>query len=161
MRRLLAAVAAAAPISAIAAPTLAVHVERLSLQGALRAARAAIAACDDLGLQVAVTVVDRDGQPQVMLRDVLAPPLSARVSRAKAYTAASFDASTSRLLARAGSPLAHMPGVLFEAGGVPIEAAGSLFGAIGVSGAPSGATDERCARAGALAIEGELEMMQP
>ena len=154
---LLAGASAPAP----AAQPLAVAVQRLSLESALKAAQAALARCRALGLQVGVTVVASDGQPQVMLRDVLAPELTLRVSRRKAYTAASFDAPTSRLQARGHGALAHVPGLLFAAGAVPIHAAGSLFGAIGVSGAPAGATDETCARAGAAAIEGDLEMMQP
>ena len=35
-------------------------------------------------------------------------------------------------------------------GGLPIEAAGSTLGGIGVSGAPGGDADEACARAGLL-----------
>ena len=144
--------------AASAAQPLSVAVRRLSLDTALQAA---LASCRAKGLQVAVTVVDRDGLPQVMLRDVLAPELSLRVSRLKAYTAASFDSPTSSLQARAASGLAHVPGLLFEAGAVPIHAAGMLYGAIGVSGAPSGLTDEACARAGADAVQDPLEMQQP
>lgn len=149
------------PAAAQARQPLAVGVRRLSLDTALRAAQAALAKCRADGLQVGVTVVARDGEPQVMLRDVLAPELTLRVSRRKAYTAASFNSPTSALRAQAASGLAHVPGLLFDAGAVPIRAAGTLFGAIGVSGAPSGLTDESCARAGAQAIETDLEMEQP
>lgn len=152
---------AMAPGAAAATPPLAISVQRLSLEAALKAARAAMARCRAEGLEVGVTVVDRDGQPQVMLRDVLAPELSLRVSRRKAYTAAAFDAPTSSLQARAASGLAHVPGLLFDAGAVPIRAAGTLYGAIGVSGAPSGTTDEACARAGAAVLQDDLEMRQP
>jgi uncharacterized protein GlcG (DUF336 family) len=41
--------------------------------------------------------------------------------------------------------------------GVIIEAAGSLVGGIGVSGAPGGDMDDLCAFAGIDAIEDELE----
>jgi uncharacterized protein GlcG (DUF336 family) len=153
------ALGAAAPAGA--GQPLAVSVRRLSLETALKAAQAAMARCRAEGLQVGVTVVTRDGQPQVMLRDVLAPELTLRVSRRKAYTAASFDSPTSRLRSQAAGGLAHVPGLLFDAGAVPIDAAGMQFGAIGVSGAPSGLTDEACARAGAEAVQGELDMMQP
>ena len=43
-------------------------------------------------------------------------------------------------------------------GGLVIQAAGVTFGAIGVSGAPSGATDEECAQAGVDAVQDDLEM---
>ena len=42
-------------------------------------------------------------------------------------------------------------------GGVIMEAAGSLVGGIGVSGAPGGDMDDLCAFAGIAAIEDELE----
>ena len=54
--------------------------------------------------------------------------------------------------------LAHMPGLLFAAGGLPIDAAGQRYGAIGVSGSPSAELDQRCARAGVDAIVPDLEM---
>jgi len=41
---------------------------------------------------------------------------------------------------------------------MPIQAGGELVGAIGVSGAPSGQTDERCARKGLEAISEDLEL---
>ena len=43
------------------------------------------------------------------------------------------------------------------AGGVPVQVAGALVGAVGVSGAPGGALDEACARAGVEAVQAELE----
>ena len=44
------------------------------------------------------------------------------------------------------------------AGGLPIEVGGALVGAVGVSGAPSGVTDEECAQAGVDAVLDDLEM---
>jgi uncharacterized protein GlcG (DUF336 family) len=46
-----------------------------------------------------------------------------------------------------------VPGALMIGGGLIIEAAGSLVGAIGVSGAPGGEFDDLCAAAGIEAIE--------
>ena len=40
---------------------------------------------------------------------------------------------------------------------MPIESAGALVGAIGVSGAPGGDADDVCARAGVAAIKDDLE----
>lgn len=144
--------------AAQAAEPLSISVRRLSLETALKAAQKAIETCRAKGIQIGVTVVDRSGQPQVMLRDVLAPNLTIRVSELKAYTAVSFNAPTSSLQRQAQSALAHAPGVLFSAGAVPIAAGGTLYGAIGVSGAPAGETDEACAKAGAQAIEPDLDM---
>jgi uncharacterized protein GlcG (DUF336 family) len=39
-----------------------------------------------------------------------------------------------------------------------VEVAGNIYGAIGISGAPNGQADERCAKAGFDAISEDLEM---
>ncbi|HEX9702025.1 MAG TPA: heme-binding protein [Rhodospirillales bacterium] len=41
-------------------------------------------------------------------------------------------------------------------GGVPVEAQGSIIGAVGVSGAPGGDMDDACARAGIDAVAADL-----
>jgi uncharacterized protein GlcG (DUF336 family) len=53
--------------------------------------------------------------------------------------------------------LRNVPRVTALAGAIPIEAGGSLLGAIGVSGAPGGEADEACAKAGLAAIADDLE----
>ena len=158
----LVALALATPAAAQTAgkqPVL-VSIKRMSLDTALKAARAAIEACRKKGVQVAVTVVDRGGDPQVVLRDVLAPDLTLEVSRGKAYAAMSFVTPTSQLEKRFTAPFGppSVGGVVIAAGGVPIQAGGELVGGIGVSGAPSGETDEGCARAGFEAVSEELEL---
>jgi uncharacterized protein GlcG (DUF336 family) len=47
--------------------------------------------------------------------------------------------------------------VVAVGGGVLIETAGSIIGAIGVSGAPTGEADELCARAGVAAIRDDID----
>ncbi|HER35379.1 MAG: heme-binding protein [Halothiobacillaceae bacterium] len=137
----------------------AVSVERLSMEMALKAAEGAVEACREEGIQIGVTVVDRGGNPQVVLRDVLAPDLTLRISKMKAYTALSFNTATSTLEERGQGALGNVPGLMMGAGGVPIQAGGKLYGAIGVSGAPSGDTDEMCAEKGAEAVATELEFL--
>jgi len=150
----------AGPVLASETQPLMVQIPRLSLDTALRAAQATIDACRREAVQVTVTIVDRGGHPQVVLRDVLAMDLTLTVSRNKAYTALSFNTPTSQLAGRFDSPLsvAKTPGLVFSAGGLPINAGGAILGGIGVSGAPSGETDEKCARAGLDAISDDLEM---
>lgn len=140
-------------------PTV-IDIKRMSLEVALRIGEAAIQRCRKEGVQVAVTVVDRGGHPQVVLRDVLAQDLALRVSRMKAYTAMSFNLPTSQLLGRFNSPfsIAKVDGIVIAAGGVPVQASGNIIGGVGVSGAPSGETDELCARAGVDAVIDDLEM---
>ena len=124
-----------------------VSVQRLSLNVAQDMARAAVAACEAKGIQIGVTVVDRNGIAQVVLRDTLAPPVVLEVSAGKARAAAMFNANTASLSRMADSALGNVPGLVLLAGAVPIQVGGKLLGAIGVSGAPSGETDEACARA--------------
>lgn len=137
-----------------------VPIQRLSLDMALKAGQASIAECRKQGVQVAVTIVDRGGHPQIVLRDVLAMDLTLAISRDKAYTAMSFNSPTKALEKRLGqaNSIGKIDGVIAAAGGLPITAGGTLVGGIGVSGAPSGLTDEKCAQAGIEAIKADLEM---
>ena len=137
---------------------LMVSVKRLSMDTALAVARGAIEACRKQGIQAGVTVVDRDGTIQAVLRDTIAPPITLSISRQKAFTAVNFGVSTSQLGARAATPIGRLDGLVMSAGGVPIQAGGQLLGGVGVSGAPSGETDEACAQAGLDAIIDDLEM---
>ncbi len=132
---------------------------RLTIETAVTMAQAAMEACRKQGMSVSVTVVDRSGIPQVQLRDTIAPPVSYPISRKKAYTAVNFNTPTSKLKHNAQSGLGQLgEGLAFLAGGLPIQAAGRLYGGIGVSGAPSGKTDEACAQAGINAVIDDLEM---
>jgi uncharacterized protein GlcG (DUF336 family) len=138
-------------------------VKLLTPESALKAALAAQKSCRASGYQVAVALVDRMGVVQVLLRDRFAGPHTVDMALAKAYTAASFRMSSAELAeaTQAGKPLSgirNRPGVAAVGGGLAIEAGGSLAGAIGVSGAPGGAEDERCAKAGIAALRDELDM---
>jgi len=129
---------------------------------ALKAAQAALKKCRDDGYQVAVAVVDRMGVTQVILRDRYAGPHTPTTARGKAWTAVSFRTNSGDLakLTQAGTPqsgVRQVPGVVAIGGGLMIEGGGSLFGAIGVSGAPGGELDDACAAAGIAAIKDSLE----
>jgi len=135
---------------------------QLTLEAARNAADAALAACRDEGATVAVAVLERSGLPLVMLRDPLAGMHTPDTAIAKARTAISFKSSTIELLRATGpdtpnGAIRHLPGVVVLGGGLLVEAAGSIVGGIGVSGAPSGQLDEDCARKGIDAIADMLE----
>ena len=161
--------ARAAALAAVLAPFLAAAAEpatytvrQLTTESALKAAQAALASCRASGYQVSVAVVDRQGLLQAQLRDRFAGPHTIEVSLDKAWTAASTRTSTAEVqrITRPGEPLAalrNVPRITALGGGIPIEAAGSLLGAIGVSGAPGGEADEACAKAGIAAIAEDLE----
>jgi uncharacterized protein GlcG (DUF336 family) len=135
----------------------------LTPETALKAAQAALKKCRDSGYQATIAVVDRMGVTQVLLRDRFAGPHTVDMASAKAWTAASFRFSTAQLedATQAGKPqsgIRNRPGVAAVAGGLTIEAGGSLLGAIGVSGAPGGREDEACAAAGIAAIREDIEL---
>jgi len=137
-----------------------ISIKRLTLDTALRIAQAAIAECRTEGVQIAVTVVDRSGHAQVVLRDVLAMDITLPVSKQKAHTAMAFNRPLSQLQDFFTRPyeVAKLDGLIFSAGGIPINIGGSILGGIGVSGAPSGELDEKCAVAGLDAVRDDLEM---
>jgi uncharacterized protein GlcG (DUF336 family) len=147
---------------AIAGDDALVTYKSLSPEVALEAAQAALKKCRDNGFQVAVVVVDRFGQPQVLLRDRYAGVPAADIATAKAYTALSFRRSTAELakMVRDGqmdANLARMPRIAMLAGGLAIETGGTLLGGIGVSGAPGGDKDEECAKAGLDAVRDKID----
>jgi uncharacterized protein GlcG (DUF336 family) len=135
--------------------------QSLTPETALKAATTALEKCRSDGYQVAVAVVDRMGNMQVMIRDRYAGAHTSDTARRKAWTATSFRTNTSDLLdiSAPGKPQAGLRDIteaLVLGGGVLIEAGGSLVGAIGVSGAPGGELDDICAVAGIDAIEEDI-----
>lgn len=135
--------------------------QSLTPEAALKAATAALEKCRADGYQVAVAVVDRMGNMQVMVRDRFAGAHTPDTARRKAWTATSFRTNTTDLLdmTAPGQPqsgVRQITGALMLGGGVMIEAAGSMVGAIGVSGAPGGELDDICAEAGIAAIEDDI-----
>lgn len=151
-----------ASISPMRAEEAFVVSKSLTPELALDLARAALGSCRARGYQVAVAVVDRFGVTQVMLRDRFAGPHTPSTASGKAWTAASFKASTAELNAISQqsmmqSGIRNLPGAVIIGGGLIVEAGGSLVGAVGVSGAPGGDADEACARAGIEAIRDKLE----
>ena len=109
-----------------------------------------------------MAVVDRFGGIQVVLRDQLAAPRTVDTAVGKVRTAVGLRTNTTELesVTVAGKPQAgirNLPGVIIIGGGMVIDAAGSLVGGIGVSGAPGPHLDDICAQAGIDNIEDLLE----
>ena len=148
------------PLAFASDQPMTVNIKRLSMETALRIAQAAMAQCRKEGVQIAVTVVDRGGHEQVVLRDVLAMDITLPISKQKAHTAMAFNTPLSQLESRFTKPfmVAKLDGLIVSAGGLPINIGGNILGGVGVSGAPSGLTDEKCAKAGIDAVAADLEM---
>jgi uncharacterized protein GlcG (DUF336 family) len=136
--------------------------QSLAPDAALDLAKAALKSCREHGYQVAVVVLDRFGQALVLLRDRYAGLPAATTANDKAYTALGFHLSSDEFAksiqsGRLSAGLAHMPHIAPLAGGIVVEAGGSVLGAVGVAGAPGGDKDEECAKAGLAAIRDQLD----
>lgn len=158
-----AALALALASGGAAAQEATYNIRALTPETALKAAQAALKSCRDAGYQVAVAVVDRSGLAQVMLRDRYAGAHTPKTAIGKAWTAVSFRTRTTEMaeMTQPGKPasgIRHLPNVVMVGGGLPIEAGGAILGGIGVSGAPGGDIDEKCAAAGIAAIRDALEL---
>lgn len=134
----------------------------LTPEVALELAQGALRSCRASGYQIAVVVVDRFGILQVTIRDQLAGPHTVDTARRKAWTAISFrtDTVTMADATQAGkeqSGVRHVSGALMVGGGVPVQAGGVMVAGIGVSGAPGGKLDDKCARDGIETIIEKLE----
>lgn len=137
-------------------------VKQLTPETALKAAQAGLNQCRAAGYQVTIVVVDRSGQTQVMLRDRFAGEHTIEAANNKAWTAVSFKTNTTALAKNTqsgseSSGIRSVSKVLAIGGGLTIDIGGTLYGAIGVSGAPNGAEDDKCAQAAISAISVDLE----
>lgn len=136
-------------------------IQHLTPETALKLASVTLEACRKEGFQVAVAVVDRSGVLQVLLRDRFAGPHTVTVATNKAWTSATFKQDTLSFAKATSDPAhsgpRHYERVVALGGGIPIEAGGTMLGALGVAGAPGGEADDRCAKAGIEAVRGDLE----
>jgi uncharacterized protein GlcG (DUF336 family) len=132
----------------------------MSLELARDIAQGALDTCHKDGYQIAVVVTDRSGDPLVVYRDVYASKFNTALAQGKANAVVLSTTSSAQLrtnMAAIKDELNELNGLVVLAGGLPIRAAGSLLGAVGVSGGPGGDKDEACARAG---IEGVVERLE-
>jgi len=142
----------------VAADAELVTYQSMNLELAQMAAMETLKACRDEGYQVSVAVVDRSGGIQVLIRDRLAGIFTTDIAVRKARTALSFHTDTINLVeptksGEVASGIRDFPDAMIVAGGVRVEAAGSIVGSIGVSGAPGPEIDDVCARKGIEKID--------
>ncbi len=134
---------------------------------ATQAALEALTSCEKLGHKVSVTVLDRNGLTRAVLKNERAAPHTLDSSRGKAYTLVTLgplfkkDLQSELVQFLGGNPAAaaivNVPGILLLPGAVSIKVGDELVGALGVGGAPSGLTDEACAKAGLERIASSLK----
>jgi uncharacterized protein GlcG (DUF336 family) len=159
--RLAAALVLATPIAAQgAAGGDFIDVRRMTMELAADIAREAVLACREEGFQVSAVVVDRSGVPQALLRDALASRFTLQIAEDKANAVILSGVSSAEFRRNREDirpEMNQVEGILVLEGGLPIRAAGSLVGAVGVSGAPGGERDEACARAALERVVDRLE----
>ncbi len=137
-----------------------VPVKQIGLELATEIAMKSVEACRNSGYNVSAVVLDRAGNMQVALRDTLAAPYSLEIAERKAGMAVMSGIPSSDFRKARGDirpELNHIQGLIVMEGALPIRAAGSLIGAVGVSGAPGGDKDEICALNALKAVEERLE----
>lgn len=150
------------PVLSAAAPAV-VPTRLMTLELAREIAERTIEACRKEGYQVAVVVVDRAANPQVVLRDIYAPRFTVEIAQRKANAVILGNVSSAEFRknrADIRQELNEISEILLLAGALPIRAAGSLIGAVGVSGAPGGERDEACAAAGIAAVQDRLDFAE-
>lgn len=127
---------------------------------AIKIASVAEDSCKKKGYQISVAVVDRYGNLLAFARNPLAGAHTITIAKNKAFTAATFQGATIDLTKRLAF-LKGTPQLSLVGGGVPVKLAGYMYGAVGVSGAPSnkipGDVDHDCAKAGIDAVREDIE----
>jgi uncharacterized protein GlcG (DUF336 family) len=133
------------------------QVRTVTLEAARRAVTACVERARELGIEVAIAVVDQAGNLKAFARMDGAPLLSSRIAQEKAWTAAAFGIPTHAWwdLVKDEPPLLHgivkTDRLIVFGGGVPLRSAGEVVGGIGVSGG-SADQDRELAEAGAAVI---------
>ncbi len=139
------------------------RVSKASMELAAEIAQAAVQACRARGYQVTAVVVDRSGIPQAMMRDLHASRFTIQIAEQKANAVILSGVSSAEFRDNRQDireEMNHVSGILVLAGGLPIRAAGSLIGAVGVSGAPGGEKDEACAREALGKVQERLDFAE-
>ena len=128
----------------------------LTLEGARKAADAAVQMARSRGWEASIAIVDPGGALIHFVRMDGAPPSSVDLSLGKARTSAKFRRPSKALadaVAAGRAGLVGAEGMLMMEGAVPVTVDGEVVAAIGVSGM-TGAEDAEVAAAGAAAVRG-------
>ena len=124
-------------------------------------AEVTLAECKAKGFNTSAAVVDRAGQPLVLMRDEGATAQTMEMSRRKAYTARMFRTSTLEFQKRTAedptlTPQRDVSEILALGGGVPILVGNEVIGGVGSSGS-SQTQDDACAKAGIAKVADQLK----
>ncbi|WP_019593931.1 heme-binding protein [Thioalkalivibrio sp. ALM2T] len=161
LTRLVTGTAAALCLGLASSAQADVYTQRfMTLELANDIAMGAVEACREMGHQATAVVVDRSGNNQVVMRDRMAGVQTIQIAGDKARAVTMSGTSSGNFRDSREDirmEMNHVDGIIMLAGGLPIEAAGSMVGAVGVSGAPGGDLDEECAQAGIDRVQERLD----
>jgi len=130
---------------------------------ALEAVGEAVKACAAMGYNESTALLDAGGNPQPYLRGDDARLATLENADHKVYTAIAYSTDTSGLMAKAKTGAEMSPALnrlsrlIPSPDGVVIKVNDEVIGAIDASGAPFGAKDEACTRAGVAKIADRLK----
>ncbi len=145
--------AAAAAQGVISERNVSTHLARAIADAAME--------CVPNGRGLSVAVVDRSGQPRVLIRGDNAPPHGLELARRKAYTARTFRRPSLEWAKRTETGLVgqrSLADVIPLGGGMPIKIGDETIGGVGVSGIPGGQeADENCAKAALAKVADQLK----
>ena len=153
---------AIASLAATAAPADFVTQRMMTMEMANDLAQETVDACRAMGYQTSAVVVDRGGHPQAILRDTLAAPFTIQIAHDKARAVILSGVASSAFRESRDDirmEMNHVDGVLVLDGALPVVVAGSMVGAVGVSGAPGGDLDEQCAQEALDALADRIEFV--
>ena len=131
----------------------------ITLESARNMVTAAAGKAQEIGVPMAIAVVDPDGTLKAFARMDGAALLAVRVAQQKAWTAISFNAPTHGLweFIKDDPPLLaslpHQEDMILFGGGYPITVEGHLIGGVGVSGGHY-SQDQQCAEAALASVGG-------
>ena len=133
----------------------------VSLELARAIGEAALGACQALGYNTSIAVVDRAGDTVLLMRGTNATPQTAEMARRKAYTARMWRRSSQQWAEEtlgdpARFPQRDLADVLALSGGIPISVGDDTFGGVGSAGSTL-QQDHDCAQAGIDAVADQLQ----
>jgi uncharacterized protein GlcG (DUF336 family) len=132
----------------------------ISHEDAMAALQAGVAKAEELGIQLAIAIVDDHADPVAMVRmsDVRFLFLP-QAAQGKAMASVVWNQPSGVLNERAGTPMMQAVATMYhgqlvyQQGAVPVMRDGKLIGAVGAGGA-SPPQDEEVARAAAAVLDG-------
>lgn len=135
----------------------------LNTEVAFKIAKNAFDKCKSEGYNVSVNVLDAGGNQIAFLKNENAGVHTIEGSYKKAFTALSTKTPSSTFAQKVMKKqipeglINLSKNFVFVAGGVPIKVGNTVIGGVGVSGAPDGGIDEKCAISAIQSVEKELK----